>query len=92
MNCMCGITNRHLYTSGATAKDFLKLGFIEKSDGSGQPEGTWWNLKTRNFEIDIDYTLVVSVARLNMDSDPIKVIVDDLAALGALVDWAGDSE
>ena len=83
------IVNEALCGKAAPA-DLIRLGFVERNDGTGDPRGTWWTIKNDKFEISLDCVFVVHLTRLNPDSDQITVCVEDLFDLQMLVDWIAD--
>lgn len=83
---LTGIVNESLLKK-ATAEDLVSRGFTQWSDGTGTPWGVSYEIKTPKFLVTIDCTFVVQVARLDLDSDFIKVIIDDLHDLDCLLDW-----
>lgn len=58
--------------------EIQKLGFVKDEDGSGDPRGTDYFMQNENFRISIDCSMDVTLCRLNPDTDPIKVLIDDL--------------
>ena len=70
----------------ATPDKFVELGFIEERYN----EGVDWNLRTKKFHLVIDMTFVVSVCRLNPDTDYIQLEVNDLSDLQSIIDWVAD--
>jgi len=79
------MTNIKLLQSGVTTDDFIALGFIEESDGSGSPWGIDWNFRNEKFHILIDCTFEVKLTRLDVDSDYITVVVEDKFELEQLL-------
>lgn len=72
-------------------EDFIKMGFVQEDDGTGDPRGIGWNLRTRNFHVLIDAWFEVKIWRLNPDSDHITIHVTDVSELQAVVDWVAET-
>lgn len=87
MNLHPHIVNEKL---NITFKELIALGFKPYGDGTGDPWGEGWEMENERFQIDIDCTNVVKLARKNPDSDFIVVYVDDKFALECLVDFIAD--
>lgn len=83
------MTNTKLLNK-ATVADFIKMGFVEEKDGSGSPWGTDWNIRNEKYHLQIDPTFQVTLCRINPDTDPITIMVDDLPELQSVVDWIAD--
>lgn len=76
--------------NNATTADFISRGFVKTTDGTDSPWGVSYDLKTSSFEITIDCTWEVKLARRNPDHDHIQVVVEDLHDLDCLVDWVAE--
>jgi hypothetical protein len=86
--CMSpAIVNERL-CANATPEDLERLGFVRQEDDTGSPWGVSWERTWQHFRVWIDCTFVVHLSRT--DSDPIKVIVEDLHDLEMLCLFAAD--
>ena len=76
----------------ATPEKLIEMGFVEENDGTGDPRGVDWNMRTKNFHVLINPWCEVSIWRLNPDTDSIKLQVEDLIDLQSVVDWVADED
>lgn len=82
------VNNRLLQV--ARAEDFVKMGFKEEDDGTGDFRGVSWTMQTKNYRVFIDAFFEVSICRLNPDTDYIILHVEDLIDLQSVIDWIAD--
>lgn len=73
-----------------TVEKLLELGFIEEHDGTGDPRGTDWNIRNKNFHLLIDPWFEVKLSRINPDTDFITLHVTDLSELQSIINWIAD--
>ena len=76
----------------ATPEKLIEMGFVEEHDGTGDPRGTDWNMRTKHFHVLIDAWCEVIICRLNPDTDYITLHVDNLSDLQSVVDWVADED
>lgn len=74
----------------ATPEKLIEMGFVEEHDGTSDPRGTDWNIRTKHFHLLIDAWREVQICRLKPDTDFITLHVEDLIDLQAVVDWVLD--
>jgi len=74
----------------ASHDDFIKMGFVAETDGSGSPWGNSWDMRTTYFHLFIDCTFEVKLMRLNPDTDGITLLIEDLYELQQAVDFIQD--
>lgn len=70
----------------------IEMGFVEDNDGTEDPRGFEWNIKNEKFNLWVDPWCDVYLARINPDTDGIKLKIDDLYELKCVVDWISDEE
>ena len=73
-----------------SVENLIEMGFNERHDGSGDPRGTWWEIKNSNFYLSIDPWFEVKLCRINPDTDPITLIVETKYELQNAIDWIAD--
>lgn len=74
----------------ASPEIFIEMGFVEENDGTGDPRGVDWNLRTSNFHLLIDPWCEVKLCRINPETDYIILQVEDLYELQSVIDWIAD--
>lgn len=73
-----------------TIDNLREMGFIEKRDGSGDPRGTHWEIKSSNFWLTIDPWFEVKLSRRNPDTDEITIYAETKSELQSIIDWIAD--
>ncbi len=74
-------------------KDKLEpMGFKYENDGTEDPRGDCWTYKNNKFYIYVDAWGEVSLSRINPDTDPILLHIDDLFDLQRVIDWIADED
>lgn len=66
------------------------MGFVLEHDGTGDPRGADWNIRNENFHLWVDAWCDVFLARVNPDTDQIKLDIDDYSDLQSAIDWISD--
>jgi|GEM_PF-5578549 len=69
---------------------FQELGFIFQIHDLEDHRGNWWELKRNGFTISIDAWYEVELTRTDsngLETDPIKIEIDDKSDLQALIDF-----
>lgn len=69
----------------ATPEDFIKLGFVKRDDGSGDPRGIDYAFDRNGFHVWIDPWFDVYISR--EDSDQININVSDLSDLACVINF-----
>ena len=72
---------------GSTESELVKLGLLKVEDGTEDPRGTSYEIKNDKFWLVVDAWGDVTLARVNPDTDFIKVKIDDLTELDFLIEW-----
>jgi len=80
----------HSLAQATTWEEIESLGFQCVEDGTGDPIGTSYDMKTKYFWVSIDAWFQVYMNRLNPDSDQIEIVVHDLADLRQLIAFIED--
>lgn len=76
----------------ATSQILESMGFAKEDDGSGDPRGVDWNIRTDKFHLYVDPWCEVSVARRNPDTEYITLHVPNLNTLRAVVNWVTQND
>ena len=73
-----------------TIDNLTEMGFTERHDGSGDPRGTWWEIKNSNFYLSVDPWFEVQLSRVNPDTDSVTLLIESKSELQSAIDWISD--